>query len=95
MLLFRWLLNGHCLDKQVQRWILFRTCMERTREKGHTHMHTHDRTQPHTHTHTYMYVHIPTSTRCVLHTPGLFMCVVCMCALVTHVLVQVCRLDET
>lgn len=61
--------------------------------KKDTHTCTH--TTARNHTHTYMYVHIPTSTSCVLHTPGLFMCVVCMCALVTHVLVQVCRLDET
>lgn len=87
MLLFRWLLNGHCLDKQVQRWILFRTCMERTREKGHTHMHTHNRTQPHTRIHVCTHPH--------KHKLCLFMCVVCMCALVTHVLVQVCRLGET
>ena len=47
------------------------------KEKEHTH------SQPHTHPHTYTCVHIPTSTSCVLQASSLFMCVMCMCALVT------------
>lgn len=90
------------VDKQVQRWILFHTCMERTKHKcttthihthNHTHTHIHNHTQPHTYTttHTHLYIF---STRYLLMASDLFVCVVYVCALVTHVLTQLSRLDK-